>query len=212
MSEASPGNESKRGWFEPVVAILMGAGTLATAWCSYQSSLWSGRGSDQSARADKLDREAAAMHLESQQVEAAHLQLVCEAIDARIKGDEKLGKFYTDRMAGELKPAWNKWIALDPFNTPSAPPNPFAPGLYQPRFHDEIRQARAEATQAVAEANTGSAHASSYLRLTVLPAIVLFFAGSATTFDQRRVRHGALGFAIALAVYAFIRIAMLPRG
>ncbi len=202
--------DPKARWFDAVCAILMAITTLSTAWCSYQNSRWSGQTSDLETREDGLERDAMEMTLESRQLQAAHLQLVMNAIDAKFAGDEKLARFYTDRFTGELKPAWEKWIALDPFNAPSAPPHPFAPGFYTPRFEQEIQAARTEAAKASARTKITGKNAAGYLSNTVIFATVLFFAGTAGKFDHRNVREPSLAFAIALFLYAAVRMLMLP--
>lgn len=202
--------DPKAPWFDVVCAILMAITTLSTAWCSYQSSRWSGRTSDLEAREDVLERDAMEMKLESQQVETAHLLLAMNTLDAKFAGDEKLARFYSDRFTGELKPAWEKWIALDPLNSPTAPPHPFMPGFYTPRFTQEIQDARAGASKVSVQAKVTGHHATSYLSNTVLLAAVLFFAGTAGKFDHRNVRQPSLAFAIALFLYAAVRMIMLP--
>lgn len=202
--------DPKRPWFEPVAAILMAVSSLSTAWCSYQNSRWSGESSDLGTQADKLERQAAAQHLEARQVEAMQMRLWMEAVDAHLDGDVKLEEFYTRRFTEELKPAYDKWIALKPYDDPAAPPHPFVPGLYSFRFEQEIRDAHTQAAQAEKQSNITGHHASSYLSNTVLLATVLFFAGTAGRFDQRRVRLPSLAFAIALFLYAAVRMLMLP--
>lgn len=39
--------------------------------------------------------------------------------------------------------------------------------------------------------------------------MVLFFAGTASKFDQRRVRWSSLAFATSLFLYAMVKLAML---
>ena len=210
VAEPPTAPQPKRAWFEPATAVLMAIASLSTAWCSYQSSRWSNQSSSLAAHASNLEREAMALHLEAQQVESVQVQMVMEAINARMQGNEKLLRFYTDRFANELKAAWEKWIALKPFDDPAAPPIPFAPGLYTPRFGSDIASARAEAKQSAADSNSFGNHASSYLGNTVVLASVLFFAGTAGKFDQRRVRSASLGFATALFLYAAVRMWLLP--
>lgn len=202
--------EPKRSWFEPACAVLMAVASLSTAWCSYQNSRWSGESSALETHADKLERQALSQHLEARQIQDMHLEMFMEATDAQMEGNEKLARFYTDRFEEELKPAYEKWIALKPLDDPAAPPHPFVPSLYTPRFEQEIRDARAEAAQAEARANTSGHYASSYLSNTVLLATVLFFAATAGKFHQRRVRHPSLFFAIAVFLYAAVRMCMLP--
>jgi hypothetical protein len=202
--------EPKRAWFDPVCAILMAVASLATAWCSYQNSLWGGLSGDLATRADKLDRQASMQHLEAGQIQEEQMLLWAEAMDATIDGDEKLARFYTQRFADELKPAFEKWMALKPLENPGAPPNPFVDALYTPRFDKEIREARAEAARAEAESNTAGNYSSSYLSNTVVLAMVVFFAGSAGNFDRRRVRWSSLAFALALFAFVAVRMVTLP--
>jgi hypothetical protein len=202
--------DSKRHWFEPVAALLMAISSLSTAWCSFQNSRWSGQSGDRATHADKLARKVSAQHLEARQIEAIQTRMWMEAVDARLDHDEPLARFYTERFAEELKPAYEKWMALNPFENPSAPAHPFVAGLYVPRFSDEIHVASAEAEAAEKESNAAGHVASSYLSNTVLLATVLFFAGTAGKFHQRRVRSSSLFFAIALFCYAAVRTLLLP--
>lgn len=208
--EAPSVPEPKAKWFDAACAILMAVTSLSTAWCSYQNSRWSGQTGDLEAEADKREREAVAMHLEARQIDTLYVKVVMEVIDARLSGNEKLVEFYTARFPSELKAAWEKWIALKPFEDLSAPPHPFVPALYTPRFEQEIRAARTEAHAAEDRAHVTGKFASRYLSNTVLLATVLFFAGTAGKFDQRRVRRFSLAFAVALFLYAAVRMVMLP--
>jgi hypothetical protein len=208
--QTSPSDEAKRPWFEPVTAILMAVASLSTAWCSYQSSRWSGQSSGFETQADKLEKEAASLHLSGQQIESAQLGAVMEVIDAKLDGDEKRADFYTHRFGEELKPAWEKWIALKPFENPQAPPHPFVPPLYTPRFHETINKLKTEAAAAEAQSNTTGHTASIYLSNTVILATVLFFAGTVGKFTQRHVRWSSLGFAVVLFIYTLVRMLMLP--
>jgi hypothetical protein len=65
---------------------------------------------------------------------------------------------------------------------------------------------------AQSQAKTSAERAGSYLSNTVLLAAVLFFAGTAGKFHERRVRLGSLALAIVFFAYAVIRILILPVG
>ncbi len=209
-TELSVTADPNRPWFEPVTVILMAVASLSTAWCSYQSSLWSGESSGLATLADKLERQADARHLESRQLESMHSRMWMEAMDAQIDGDEKLARFYTARFTDELKPAWEKWIALKPLENPAAPPHPFVPEFYTLPFTAEIAAANAEAAREEARSNTAGHTAGSYLSITVILATVLFFTGTAGRFDRRHVRWFSLAFAGTLFIYAAVRMIMLP--
>jgi hypothetical protein len=204
--------EAKTGWFDPICAILMAAASLSTAWCTYESSRWNGQTTTLQARADTLQRQAMEMTLESRQYELAHLELAMKAVDAIVDGDEKRAHFYTTRFNAELKPAWDKWIALNPFDNPAAPPSPFGSEFYTPRFVREIRETQTEAAGASRQSKVTSQNATDYLSSTVLFASVLFFAGTAGKFDHRKVRQPSLAFAILLFVFAAVRMLLFPIG
>lgn len=207
----SPGvPEPKKRWFEPACVLLMAASSLSTAWCSYQNAHWNGRANGLRTQADKLERKSIGQYLESRQIESVQASMFMESVNAQMQGDEKLARFYIDRFAGELKPAYEKWIALNPFENPSAPPHPFTPELYTPHFQQDIRNEQAEAAQASAQSSAAGQNAGGYLSNTVLLATVLFFAGTASKFDQRHVRWASLTFAVALFLYAATRMLMLP--
>lgn len=76
--------------------------------------------------------------------------------------------------------AWEKWLALKPFEAGSkAPAHPFLPELYTPPLEDGIRESKVDAHQAEDRArltgNTSSTHPANTLAL----ANVSFFAGIA---------------------------------
>ena len=210
MDQPDLNPDFKRRWFEPVTAILMAVASLATAWSSYQNSRWSGLSSELETHADKLDRQAIAQHLEAGQVQDEQMQLWMEAMDAKIDGDENLARFYTARFTDELRPAFEKWMAQKPLENATAPPHPFVDGLYTPRYDKEIREARAESARVEAESNTAAHHSSVYLSNTVILAMVVFFAGTAGRFDQRRVRWSSLAFALALFGFVVVRLVTHP--
>lgn len=187
----------------------MAAATLTTAWCSYQSSQWSGQSSDFGTQADKFQREAFGQHLASMQVQSVQMQAFMHATDAQLAGEDKTARFYSDRFGSTLKPAYEKWLALKPFDNPAAPPHPFTPELYVPAFHQEILDAKASSARFALKSKAAGATAQGFLTATVTLAMVLFFAGTASKFDQRRVRWSTLAFGVALFIYALARTIIL---
>src|SRR5687767_11184402 len=196
--------EEAKPWFEPTCAILMAVASVATAWCSYQSSNWSGESGDLASQAAKLHRQTNVMHLESRQIEAIQTRYFMEAVDARMDGNEKLARFYESRFSEELKPAYEKWLALNPLENPSAAATPFVRPLYHPRFEQEIHAGHEKSSRTEVESRAAGHVASKYLNNTVSLATVVLFAATAEKFDQRRVRRGSLAFAGALFLYSAV--------
>jgi ferric-dicitrate binding protein FerR (iron transport regulator) len=206
----SASNQSRRRWLEPASAILMALATLSTAWCSYQSSKWTGRSNDLATTAAHLDQKGGLLRLEDNQVASIQVKLFGDFISARISGNEKLAQFYSDRFPPELRRAFDRWMEQQPFENPKADAHPFVPSLYKTRFADEIRQVNADAASKGEEAKRTGTIAARYLSNTVLFAMVLFFAGTSAKFDQRHVRLASFFFAGGVFLFAVSRMFMLP--
>ena len=84
------------------------------------------------------------------------------------------------------------------------------PNLYLARGAEEAVAARADATQRMAEWRAAGNRSGQYLANTVLFATVLFFAGTAGKFEQPRVRFSAAVFAVAVFVFAAVRMLLMP--
>ncbi len=203
-------SEGKRRWLEPASAILMALATLSTAWCSYQSSKWSGQSSESATSGARLEQKAALLHLEDNQITSIQAKMFMDFINATLAGNEKLAQFYSDRFPPELRAAYDRWIEQKPFENPKADPHPFVPGLYKPRFAEEAQQATADAGRDETEARRTGNFAAQYLSNTVLFAMVLFFAGTSARFTQRYVRQSSFFFAGAVFLFAASRMLMLP--
>ncbi len=208
MTDSNP-SEGKRRWFEPASAILMALATLGTAWCSYQSSKWNGQSTGFATEAGRANQKAALFHLEGNQVLSVQAKIFMEFIDAQMAGKDKLASFYLDRFPPELRKAYDAWMTEKPFENPSADPHPFVPNLYQPRFVQDARLSNADAGRNDAEAKRTSNLAAQYLSNTVLLAAVLFFAGTSAKFNQRHVRQGSFFFAVAVFLFAVVRMFLL---
>lgn len=181
--------DSKRGWFEPVTALLMAFVTLGTAWCSYQSSRWSGLSGGESDETSRLERRAMELHLENYQFKPAYLHVFTEWLDARLDDKETNAAFYESRFPPDMRKAFDAWMAQKPFENKAADPHPFVPKLYTSSFETEARAALVGAAMHSGQAGVMSRNFAGYLGDTELLAAVLFFAGTATRFHQRWVRQ-----------------------
>lgn len=210
MMSSQSSAEAKRSWFEPVTAVLMALTTLATAWCSYESSRWSNQSSNDSSTAATLEREANALHAEGNQALSTQVTMFLDLLHAQLTGEDKVVKFYQPRMGGELRTAYDAWMAQKPFENPQAAPHPFVPELYHPRFADEVKEKRTKSAEHSLASNKEGRTAATYLANTVLFATVLFFAATANKFDHRAVRQSTIFFAVAVFLFAIVRLIMLP--
>lgn len=203
-------NTAKKHWIEPAAAILMAVTTLATTWCSFQSSKWSGQSGTYTTKAGNLDRKANLLSVEGYQEQDLHMEMFMQMMAARHTENEELMRFYSERLAPDFKVAYEGWLAQNPFENPRADPHPFVANLYTVRFAQEVVEARAEAVHSVQEADRTGNIASRYLSNTVMLAAVLFFVGTSTRFDSQRARMFSFLFGAALFLYVAARMATLP--
>lgn len=202
--------KSANRWIEPAAAILMALTTLATTWCSYQASRWNGQSSGMITKAGTLERKANLLSIEGRQVEMVQTNVFMQLMAAKLAGNEPLQKFYEARIGGEFKPAYEAWLAEKPFENPKAPPSPFVPPLYKMRYASEVTDAQTEAADCLLEADRTGSIGSRYLGNTIMLAAVLFFTGTSTRFDSRRVRSGCFYFGAALFLVVVVRLLTLP--
>src|SRR6184192_414949 len=200
----------RKGWVEPIVALLMALATLSTAWCSYQSAAWTRKSNRLMNEFNALERRAGLQTVQGMQQVTIHTAMFMQMLAAQQAGNEKLVNFYVERFPPDVRKAYDAWLAQRPFENPNADPHPFVPRLYEPRGTREAADATAKAASALTEARSAGSTSGQYLANTVLFATVLFFASASGKFEQQRVRSLAFAFAVAVFVFALVRTAMLP--
>jgi len=200
----------RKGWVEPIVALLMALTTVGTAWCSYQSAAWTRQSNRLMNEFNALERRAGLLSVQGMQQATIHTAMFMEVLAAKQAGDEQLANFYVERFPPDVRKAYDAWLAQRPFENPSADPHPFVPNLYEPRGTREAADATAKGAISLQEARGAGSVSGQYLANTVLFATVLFFASASGKFEQRRVRSLAFIFAVAVFLFALVRTAMLP--
>ena len=190
---------------EVLATLLLALAALATAWSSYQASLWDGIQSSDYTQASALRTRAAQQRTEANQLRLADLGVFENYIDAAIDGDTELADFYRARFRDEFEPAFEAWSALDPLTDPDAPATPFAMPEY--RLADdraaEDLEARADARFRAGEDANG--HSDTYTATTLFFAASLFFAAVSERFSYQRARAALLGLSgVGLVVGAIL--------
>lgn len=180
---------------EVVAVVLLGLAALATAWSGYQASLWDGIQSSDYSQASAARIDAAEEKTAANEQRNADLTLFENHIDAQLDGDEVVADFYRQRFHGELKVAYDAWIALDPLNNPDAPASPLAMPEYRPNSDAEAAELEARAQMLFGEGEEANSNSDRYTLTTLLFAVVLFFAAISERFEYLRVRLSLLAFA-----------------
>jgi hypothetical protein len=188
---ATPADEAaKRGrdWQEVVVTVLLVLAALGTSWSSYQATRWNGEQAKAASRTNAIRIEAARAQGLSQSQTQVDVATFIAWADADQTGDRQLADFYVARFREEFQPAFDAWVATNPFTDPGAPPTPFAMPEYQVASKQEAEQLDAASEQSAAEVRTDIQRSSNYVLTVVLYAVVLFFAGVSTRISNRRLR------------------------
>lgn len=208
MSENT--DNPRKHWIEPAAAILMAITTLATTWCSFQSSKWGGQSDALASHGSHLDRRANLLSVEGYQEKDLHMEMFIQLVAARHTENEASMQFYSERLAPDFKRAYEGWLAQKPFENPKSDPHPFVTNLYEVPFARDVAKLRAESAQSVQAADRTGDIASRYLSNTVMLAAVLFFVGTSTRFDSQRVRMLSFLFGAAIFLYVTARMLLLP--
>jgi hypothetical protein len=197
---------SGRRW-EFLVVVVLGLSALATAWSSYQASLWDGIQSRNYTQASGARTDAAQQRSAGNQFRIADLTVFENYIDAVLTGNDEVAQFYRDRFRGEFAVAFNAWQALDPLNDPSAPTTPLAMPEYQLAADAEALRLEERADALFTAGENANRDSDSYTLTTLLFAAALFFAAIADRFDFTRTRIILLSLA-AFGLVAGVIIAL----
>jgi hypothetical protein len=200
----------RKGWVEPIVALLMALTTVGTAWCSYQSAAWTRQSNRLMNEFNALERRAGLLNVQGTQQATIHTAMFMEVLAAKQAGNEQLANFYVERFPPDVRKAYDAWLAQRPFENPKADPHPFVPNLYETRGAREAAKLTSKAASNLEKARSAGNISGQYLANTVLFATVLFFASASGKFEQQRVRSLAFIFAVAVFLFALVRTAMLP--
>ena len=181
--------------FEWAVVIVLAMAALATAWSSYQASLWDGIQSSNYTQASAARTDSDQRRTEANQFRLADLTVIENWIDATIDGDAPLADFYFNRFREEFQPAFDAWIALDPLDNPDAPASPLGMAEYVLADDLESDELREHAQELFFEGEAANSISDTYTLTTLLFAVSLFFAAISERFDYHRVRWVLFGMA-----------------
>lgn len=195
---------------ELVATILLAAATLGTAWSGYQATRWSGVQAADYVTASGLRVESTKASTESGQDRLYDSQVFSQWLNAHESGDAALATLYERRFRAEFRPAFDAWIATDPFHDATALPGP----LYMPQYvsaaaeRSEDLEIRAAAS--FEEGQNANETGDQYVLNTVFLASALFLAGIAGRFEWRAARIAILVTSAAALGAGFLNIVRLP--
>jgi hypothetical protein len=203
-------NNTRSRRLEIASAVLLGLAATASAWCGYQSNLWTGAQTFSLVAADEAARKSTQLTLQATQLQTIDLGFFTTFVEASFRGEKKLADFAYERFRPEARRAVDAWLQTDPFNNPNAPMRPLANPEYAQREREAAKRADEEQARMPAAAQQASRSSDEYVLLTVRLAAVLFFGGIVSTFESRRLRTSVFLLAAALFTLTTVVLATLP--
>lgn len=197
-------------WIELATTVLLALATVATAWAGYQSSRWHGEQAQAQSRATASRIESARVSGVANREAEIDVELFIQWVDARAQRDARLEAFYRRRFRDEFRPAFQAWIASQPFTNRDAPLSPFAMPEYRLAASGDVERLEAAATAAAEEARKDIERADRYVLAVVLFASSLFFAGISTRLRTRWGEAAILGLGCLLFLATLAWIATFP--
>lgn len=174
-----------------VTVVLLSVTAVVTAWCGFEASKWGGEMSIAFSQASSARVQAASAQSTAQAARQYDLTLYTEWVLAEADGRDDLVSFVEERFTEEFAVAFDAWTAEG-----RAARGPFVMEEYVPPGTREAEQLSARADAKFDEALTNNQRGDNYSLLTVLFALVLFFAAISqhqTVPWRRRVFLGLSG-------------------
>ena len=190
---------------ETIVLIVLSVTAVLTAWCGFQSAKWSGEMSVAFSEASSSRIEAARQSGIANAGLQADLTIWGVYVQARAQGDTALATYVEKRFTDHFLMAYRAWIAQgEPTN------GPFKMKEYVPPGTTEAAAADQRADRRFADALVYNERGDNYALLTVLFALVLFFAAASTRLVRPNPQRILLGVAIIFLIAATVILATFP--
>lgn len=195
---------------ELLLAVMLGAVALATAWSGYQSARWGGNQSVLFSQAGAYRTESMRASTQGGQLVQVDIGLFMNWIEAFAQGNEDLADYYREIFREEFRPAFEAWLATDPANNPDAPNTPFDMPEYQPAKFAEADRLELDAEVTFDEGRVANQQSDDYILNAVILASVLFLSGIVTRFDWLPVRLLIIVAALILLGMGLYNIVTYP--
>jgi hypothetical protein len=210
LNEHAEHTRHEHGWVAALEAAVLSIVTLVAAWSGYSAAKFSTESSLHLAKASATRAKANRAYQESLDVRIGDALVFNAWLGARARNDANLERVTEKRFSPQLQPAFEAWLATDPFTDPNAPAGPQAMPQYHPPGLAESVALDQEATDLYSEGQHAAQTGDDYVRTTVILASVLFLVGIASHFVDRRIRLGMIAVGAILLIFAVVEILTLP--
>jgi hypothetical protein len=192
------------------IVFILAVASVATAWSGYQSTRWSGVQASSYVQASSSRVESSKQYTYAHQLSVIDVSTFTGYIDARFGGDTALADYYINHFRADFRPAFDAWMATDPFNNPDSPANPFQMPEYALPQLKEADRLSAQADALFQKGQDANQTSDDYVLNTVFLAAVLFFTAFAPRVRWFPARFALVLFAVAIFSFGIYHLIVYP--
>ena len=211
MTEALRAEAARDDRWDALAAIVLALSAVLSAWCAYQSTRWSGEQADAYAQSSALRADAARHGTAASRQMQIDVSSFLGWSSAYSSADRQLTEFLRARFRPEFAVAFEAWVATQPSVGVAPEGTPFDMPEYVVTEQEQSNALVAQADVALADAQRYNQIADDFVLVAVVFATVLFVAGIASRFKQRRIKGGLSLLAAALFVAGMVAEFLLPQ-
>jgi type II secretory pathway pseudopilin PulG len=197
--------------FELITVVVMSAAAILTAWSGFQGAQWTAIQTEAYAQATDNQTESVRASNEARQATTIDVAVFIAWIERRIDDDLEAAEFIYEGFPDRLSIATDAWLAEDPFDDPEAPTTPFVMPEYVVPAAEEADALALSAEEHTLVAQEAAENANAYVLMTVLLAIVLFFASVSTKLTGLVNRWAMLIMSIVGLLAGAVILLTFPR-
>jgi len=210
LQEPALATTGRERMLEVLAIVLLSAAAIGTAWSGYQAARWSGREAHNFALADRSHAKSTRAVVRAGEDRVQDLADFERWLDLETSGDQTLADLHAAHFRGELRTAFDAWLAQDPLNNSNAIPTPLKMPQYHQADGDRAAHLETEADHLLEDGTTARDRSDEYVLTTVFFASVLFFAGISLRIGTAWLRVGVLGLGVAFLGYGVVHLILLP--
>ena len=192
-----------------VLTVILSGSLIATAWCAYQSTLWSGIQTFTIKESNSYMQQFVLKTIQQGQYSTVDVITFIEYVNSILKEDEELKEFYYQRLRPDFKPAVDAWLKTNPLENSDAPPHPFVMSEYRKTFTEDAELYLSKSDEKTEEALVANTNSDNYISLTVIYSVLLFLGGIQTKIEIAGSKILFLGCIVAFSL-ATVGLFSLP--
>lgn len=197
-------------WIDIAASILLGVATIASAFCGYQATLWSGEQTAHLANANNRQFESMRKTTAADREALIDVATFFNVQQAVFRHDERMITFVKEHARPEFRGPLAAWLH-EAEVTGRTDATPFERHEYQLADAKEAQRLRDEGLKANDAATHANAQGDLWVMHTVFVTLALFFLSISTQARLRKVRYINLAFGALVLAATFISAARLPR-